>query len=229
MLYLAVILKFLELQKENFKILTIQSNYVSKYPKVSYLCSKYANLPVKWPVLGQNRAYLAQFQGQISLSPIPKENLDLAPVAYTNVQNWPSIGIIWQNAYPSLMEPQFYTKYKKMRKCEKARVPPCFLKQARLGAHLHGRFRLKRDLQNKSTHSWCNFQIKGVHLRISCPCESGAPSFRCARSGGRRPPHPKDSRARPHITRGIRGDYVVVTPHKYAYAGLQGPLSIRQA
>ena len=39
--------------------------------------------------------------------------------------------------------------------------------------------------------------------------------------------HPKLSPACLHHARGIRGDYVVVTPHKYAYAGLQGPLSNR--
>ena len=39
--------------------------------------------------------------------------------------------------------------------------------------------------------------------------------------------HPKDSRVGVGPARGIRGDYVVVTPHKYAYAGLQGPLGLQ--
>ena len=48
---------------------------------------------------------------------------------------------------------------------------------------------------------------------IARTCESGAPSFRCARSGGRRPPHSKHPGPPCICARDIRTDYVVVSPH----------------
>ena len=97
------------------------------------------------------------------------------------------------------------------------RVPPTIQKEARLQGCLHGRFRPIPDLYLRDPQKGSPFD---VIIKIECPSiviaptpESGAPKQQRARSGGRRPPHPKDSRAPLHIRAGIRTDYVVVSPH----------------